>query len=184
MLLINCPALHHPAANTSQVNPGFKPDQFQENVKSRNICKFNRIALRSFLCVGSFPELLGPIFEKLKSILPDCAQGYVQTMIMYMGDVDEAFKCSDTRALSIWFKIYPTMFSMVLPFVDDDSIRDVITNGVCDSKALLAQLSKGNLDLKSMQDFFGKVSTAMNDSLNNYCPPKPCLPPRRPLLGL
>lgn len=103
---------------------------------------------------------------------------------MCLDGLDEAFKCKDTRALSIWFKIYPTLFNMVLPFFDDGSLKDAMAKGVADAKKLQEQAAKGNLDLKLTNNFFKKLSTEMDDSLNNYRPPKPCPPPRKPLINL
>lgn len=79
-------------------------------------------------------KLWSPVFEELIKILPDCAQGFVQIAIMCLDGLDEAFKCKDTRALSIWFKIYPTLFNMVLPFFDDGSLKDAMAKGVADAK--------------------------------------------------
>lgn len=105
-------------------------------------------------------------------------------MIKHLPDVDEALKCNDAVRSSVWFQIYPTLFNEVLPFIDDDSLKDAMTSGVCGAKALQSQATKGVLNMDTLQDFFSKLSTGMDDSLNNYCPPPPCPPPRRPLINL
>lgn len=103
---------------------------------------------------------------------------------MYLPYVDEAFKCNDAARLNIWFLVYPSLFGYLLPFIDDDGLKDVMTNGICGSKALQSQTTKGVVDLKSMKGFFDELSNGMDDSLNNYCPPPPCPPPRKPLINI
>lgn len=136
------------------------------------------------MCPESFPKLWSPILGKLVNILPGCAKGYARAMLIHVSDVDEAFKCNDAARLSVWFQVYATLFDLMLPFIDDGGLKNVITKGICDSKALQSQTSNGVVDMHAMQGFFGPLTTKMDDSLNNYCPPPPCPPPRKPLINI
>lgn len=158
-------------SSSGEFVPGKLQGFMQINFKLTNICNFLHMQMQMHFIpfVGSITRIYSPIFKKMLKILPaSLPQGLVQAMIIFLPAVDEAFKSNDARSLSIWFKLYPTLFNILLPFiVDNDSLKDAMAEGVADSKPLQAQLSKGNLDLKAMDTFFKKQSTAMNDSLNN-----------------
>lgn len=91
-------------------------------------------------------------------------------MLIFLDDCDKAFIVNDVVNLKFLFAVYPHLYEVVLPYVENNAIHDVMSKAVDQGRAL------GN-------DCFVRLSNEMNDNLNNC--KQTCAPVvNRPLLEL
>lgn len=112
-------------------------------------------------------RLWDPLFQRMRGNLPDCAIGYIRVMSALLPDVDSSIKSGKAITLSAYFKVYPSIFEVLLQFIPDKSTCDTLRQIIEQCRPAQAELSKGNLDLNAMNYMFSKWTRDLNGCLNN-----------------
>lgn len=118
---------------------------------------------------GKFPGILpliwNPIFEVLKLRLGGCAVGYIELIESTMYDTDKALIMKNSSYVLVSFKVYANLYQVLLPFIRDRRMYQVIVESLEAGKPLLESLTNGEIDLCAINEVVRKGSNDLHDCL-------------------